>query len=350
MPTVSFPIPDVTWLLRLVKGAQKKVPALKYASGLVGLAAASSVINIILGHTIISIIMIISTFVGMILLFLFSVLTTLGNSISIKIAANVIMWSIVVFFSSGLLLCLSALAARWPPGLAAILLPASELSNADLLEKVVARTDFAEAESAVTELAKRCENGCKDKVEIIEILKTVMRDTGHLGREINVPIVSALKKMTNNDIRSVVNDEFQSEELVGVDFSMTNLSGMNFEDSFMILSNFRNANLSRASLKNGDVRGVDFSGTQFDRTNMENSDWFNSFNLDKSQIDKFEGAVLTCPGNYRDPTFKSYIESINEKYGISFQNYDSAHQRRLMNQWKVYSAPGGACEFLDKPS
>jgi hypothetical protein len=177
-----------------------------------------------------------------------------------------------------------------------------------------------------------------------------MRDTGHLGREINVPIVLALKKMTNNKISSVVDNEFQSEELVEVDFSKADLSGVNFDDSFVILSNFRNADLSHASLKDASVRGIDFSGTRFEETNMEHADWFNSFNLEKSQIRKFQGSALTCPNNYRDPTFKPYIDAVNEKYGISFENYGFAHQRKLMKQWTIYSAPGGACELLDKPS
>jgi hypothetical protein len=91
MPVVNFPVPDVTWLTKLVKDAQKNVPALKYASGLIGLAAAASIVNIILGHTVISVVLIVATFVGMVLLFLFSVLTTLGGSSSTRFAANVVM-------------------------------------------------------------------------------------------------------------------------------------------------------------------------------------------------------------------------------------------------------------------
>jgi hypothetical protein len=100
-------------LLDLIDRASKRVPVIKFAYGLVGIAAAGAAISILLGTSRGAIIIITLTLIGSILLFIFSKLSA-SNSASLQSAGEFMIWTVVAFFSSFLLLTTTAFVAEWP--------------------------------------------------------------------------------------------------------------------------------------------------------------------------------------------------------------------------------------------
>jgi uncharacterized protein YjbI with pentapeptide repeats len=334
-------------LLALIQEAQRSVPAVKYALGVVGIAAAAGIVSGVLGHTRSALLLLTLIFVGMVLLFLFARLVSSGPSPSIQLAANVIMWTIVLVFSAALFLGLLAVAARWPPGVVNFLFPDSEISNAVLLQRVVTRDNLEGATDAIAELERRCEVRCDDRARIIKTLTTVLQNTKHLDRELNVAIVEFLKQLSGNDLQSILRGELEDRELVGVEFTNANLSGLSLKGAFAILSKFRNANLTNADLSSTSIRGADFRGAVLRNTSLANSDWYNSFNLDKTQISEVTGDLLPCPRVSGHGAFTSFIADVDQRYGIAYRNYTRAHQQELKDQWQNYTSPGGLCDFVE---
>ena len=228
--------------------------------------------------------------------------------------------------------------------------PPSGPSNSELLEQIVAKNSVAQAADAVAELSRRCSESCADHQSIVSVLITALRGTGHMDRELNGPILSLLKTLLNNDLHGALSNKLARSkiELVEVDLSDANLTGVDLSDLFIILSNFRNANLTNADFSDTLLRGSDFKGATFHKTAMANADWFNSFNLDKAQFNEIAGDVLKCPHTFEDPSFRPFIEDVNSRYGIPYENYDASHQNDLKAQWRTYSGAGGLCEFADR--
>ncbi len=339
---------SIAALLQLLDKAQKAVPAVKYALGLVGIAAAAGIVSILLGHTRTSVILLALMFAGMFILFLFARLVSSGASSSIQLAANVVMWTIVLVFSCALIVGFLAVAIRWPPGVVEFLFPNAELSNADLLQRVVTRDSLEQAEDAVRELSRRCEVQCADSQKIVKTLTTVLQNTAHLDRDLNRDIVMFLKKLTNNDLQSVLNNELESREFLEVDFSNANLSGLSFKNAFIVLTTFRNANLSNVDLSETDLRGSDFRGAVFNQTSLEDADWYNSFNLNETQLAATVGSLLKCPSPFNDPAFSAFIKDVNDRYGIHYDSYTREHQHQLKDQWQKYGSPNGLCEMVGR--
>jgi uncharacterized protein YjbI with pentapeptide repeats len=346
MPAIELP-PGLSGLLGIIKRAQTAVPAVKYALGLVGVAAAAAAISIILGHERSSIILVILTLAGMVILFVFSKLVASGASASVQAAANVVLWTVVLLFSAALVSGFTAVTAHWPPGMYEFIFPKSELSDSELLQKVFLHDDVVEAEAAVTEIMKRCKADCKDRDEITKSLAGTLRSTHHLDRELNVAILSALKVLSNNSLKTVLaSDSLEGTELVEVDFSSADLSNMSLKDTFLILSKMRDANLAGADLSGASLRGTNFGGAVFKETSMSNADWFNAFNFTKAQMEGVVGDVKKCPTPFNDPSFRAFIDEVNRTYGITYENYGSSHRAKLNDQWRKYGAPGGLCEFV----
>jgi tetratricopeptide (TPR) repeat protein len=100
-------------LLDLIERASVRVPVVKYAFGLVGIAACGVIIAAILGPHRSAVIILGLTFVGAILLFLFARLSA-SSSASVQSAGAFLIWVIVAFFSSFLLLTTTAFTWFWP--------------------------------------------------------------------------------------------------------------------------------------------------------------------------------------------------------------------------------------------
>jgi hypothetical protein len=153
-------------LLGLMQRAQRAVPAVKYALGVVGIAAAAAATSLLLGHTRTSIISVGLMLAGMVVLFVFAQLVSSGASRSVQAAANVILWTVVLIFAGALICGFLAVVARWPPALVDFLFPKTERSVSELLQQVIARENVISAEAAASEIVRRCEKGCPEREQI----------------------------------------------------------------------------------------------------------------------------------------------------------------------------------------
>lgn len=106
--------------LTILKEAIKQVNAVKYALGLAGIAAAGAIIVALAGNGPTAIIIIGLTFIGMVLLFVFSTLVS-SDSISIKAAGHFLLWAVLLFFVAFLGFTVSAFAGYGPERWAVLL-------------------------------------------------------------------------------------------------------------------------------------------------------------------------------------------------------------------------------------
>jgi hypothetical protein len=81
----------------ILNRAIQEVPAVKYALGVSGVAAAVAIINHFIGTSSSSWILLVLVFVGMILLFLFSALIS-SAAPAIQLAGEVLVWAVLIFF------------------------------------------------------------------------------------------------------------------------------------------------------------------------------------------------------------------------------------------------------------
>jgi hypothetical protein len=106
--------------LAILDKARKAVPAVNYALGVAGVAAAAALVTWLVGNTNSSIILLSSSFVGMILLFVFSKLVV-STAPSVQFAGVVLVWMILAFFATFLLFTTTAFVSGWPCNWAATL-------------------------------------------------------------------------------------------------------------------------------------------------------------------------------------------------------------------------------------
>ena len=99
--------------MALLDKARKAVPAVNYALGVAGIAAAAAMVSWLVGKNNSGIILLSSSFVGMILLFIFSKLVV-STAPSIQFAGVVLVWMILVFFATFLLFTTTAFVLTWP--------------------------------------------------------------------------------------------------------------------------------------------------------------------------------------------------------------------------------------------
>jgi hypothetical protein len=105
---------DASNPLVVLRQAIIAVPSLRYALGVVGVAAAGAIIGTLAGgHSRTTLVVVCSVFVGMILLFLFSKLVA-SDSLSTQLAGHVVLWAVTVVFVFFLAITATAAAAGWP--------------------------------------------------------------------------------------------------------------------------------------------------------------------------------------------------------------------------------------------
>jgi hypothetical protein len=142
----------------ILNKARKAVPAVNFALGVAGVAAAAAFVGAFVGGTKAGIILIGSVFIGMILLFLFSTLIT-SKDASHKFAGEVLMWAVLIFFIVFLIFTVGAVAVGEPCNWATVLNvpcrvprepPVSEACNS-------APTTMTDAEQKITSfIADQC--------------------------------------------------------------------------------------------------------------------------------------------------------------------------------------------------
>jgi TolB-like protein/Flp pilus assembly protein TadD len=99
--------------MQILTAARKAVPAVDYALGAAGVAAASAIIVGLLGYTRTAWIVFGGTLIAMVLLFAFARLVA-AQSPTITLAGVVLLWAITVFFCVFLIFTVTAFAFLWP--------------------------------------------------------------------------------------------------------------------------------------------------------------------------------------------------------------------------------------------
>lgn len=84
-------------------------------------------------------------------------------------------------------------------------------------------------------------------------------------------------------------------------------------------------------MTNASLRGSDFRNAIMKNAVINNADWFNSFNIERKELQAIYGDILKCPTPYSDPTFKAFIEYVNNNYGIKYDNYANGHKHDLQD-------------------
>lgn len=100
--------------ISILNAARKAVPAVNYALGAAGIAAAGAIIIGLLGNGRASIIVFGATFIAMVLLFGFARLVAAKNTAAVN-AGVVLLWAVTIFFCTFLFFTATAVAAGWPP-------------------------------------------------------------------------------------------------------------------------------------------------------------------------------------------------------------------------------------------
>jgi hypothetical protein len=106
--------------LSILNAARKAVPAVDYALGAAGVAAAAAIIVAILGNGRAAFIILGAMLVAMILLFVFARLVT-AQSPAVTQAGTVLLWMVIVFFGTFLFFTATAVAIDWPRAMVRLL-------------------------------------------------------------------------------------------------------------------------------------------------------------------------------------------------------------------------------------
>ena len=112
--TQSKEFPGSDSPLAILQAARKAVPAVDYALGAAGVAAAAAIVIALLGHGRATAIVLGGMLVAMVLLFVFARLIAARNR-SIVQAGVVLLWCVTLFFCVFLAFTITAVAFAWPP-------------------------------------------------------------------------------------------------------------------------------------------------------------------------------------------------------------------------------------------
>jgi putative effector of murein hydrolase LrgA (UPF0299 family) len=99
--------------LQVLNSARQAVPAVNYALGIAGIAAAGAIVSGFVGQTKAGLIIVALIFIGMVLLFAFAQLAV-AKSRSIQLAGACLLWAVLLFFIVFLVFTVTAFAAEWP--------------------------------------------------------------------------------------------------------------------------------------------------------------------------------------------------------------------------------------------
>ena len=99
--------------IEVLNSARKAVPAVNYALGVAGIAAAAALVAAFTGNSRAAVIIVGLVFVAMVLLFVFATLVR-AKSAAIRRAAEFLLWAVLLFFASFLVLTVSAFSIGEP--------------------------------------------------------------------------------------------------------------------------------------------------------------------------------------------------------------------------------------------
>ncbi len=180
----------------------------------------------------------------------------------------------------------------------------------------------------------------------LQLVGIVFQDVGQPPipnslRDIRIQVVSLINEIKIVDLAKLFQGiGLESLDLVGMDFSNTNLRSVSFRDSFMIETDFSGATLDGADFTNTWLRNVNFDNASLRNMKLGGADWFNSLGLmvDQLRLIKQEGLLL-CPQD--DDAFHQVLR---QRYYYPFESWSVKIQQELIKTWKKYLEPGSLCD------
>jgi len=224
------------------------------------------------------------------------------------------------------------------------------------LQRIADTTDEDEIDREIREVyavASQDQSGNLQEhamVLIQKYLEGTFDASGDFVRVKRRELVELMMKFKNYDLRKAVPKTFFSQaDLVGVNFSKGNLSGLEFEGAFMITADFKGANLENANLQDAFVRYADFTGAKLSAAKLNNLDWFNAVGFTADQLSKAApNTVVMCPGeNEKRYDEAGFIKKHDSLYArVRFADFDKKNADDFRVLWAHYAGPTGACGLL----
>ena len=348
-------------LAGLLNRGIKAVPRVGYAAGVVGVGAATAILNLILRLNKLAIISVVAMFVAMILLYVFSRIEKARDPI-VRLAGQAIVAVVTLAFSGFVISSLWATIGCQPRPLVALygLDAACGADKAETqIEKLANRIDFKNLQdnkNAIASLQGIAMTGqdAKTRDEVVAVLKAKLNhrstiDYDTLSRSVRKAILDAVIRIRNFDIhRDFLDDQLATMDLAGADFRNVNLQGISFNNSFIIDVDFRGANLRQADLSSTSLRNVRFHDADLNGAKLQEADWYNARGLTESQLRSVEiKTIRGCPiDNAQRPSREAFIDFADAHYGIGFDGWTEEERKETVRAWTEYMRPGGLCALV----
>jgi hypothetical protein len=342
--------------IQILNAARRAVPAVDYALGAAGIAAAGAIVTAFLGKGKASIIILGGMMIAMVMLFIFSRLVT-SKSKSITYAGLFLTWAILLFFTTFLIFTATAVAMGKPLIWAGVLGLAR--NNVSPIDQLAGQIDYGvvgsnqDAIASLVGMAMVASNK-NEKEEIVQKLKRKLtypetRDFDRTSRQIRKALFEGILKIKNYDVHTeFINGELKGIDLVGVDARNANLQGIKFNNAFIVGTNFSASNLQSADLTSTDLRNVQFQNANLNGTILSMADWFNARGFTPDQMNVVDRTGLQrCPkgsnGSYSERAFIEYADS---DYAVPYRDWTEEEQRETARFWHEYLKPGGLCDLV----
>lgn len=338
---------------KVLMAAREAVPAVDYALGTAGIAAAGSIVTAFLGKGKVSIIIFGAMLVAMVLLFVFARLVA-STSPMITYAGYFLTWAVVLFFVTFLVFTATAMAIGQPTIWAGVL----GVGKPSPIKGFVDQIDYGDVgknQAAIASLLQMALAGNQsEKDTIVGDLKAKLtypeeRDFDNASRAIRKTLFEAIVKIRNRDVHNEFSHrELRGMDLVGVDAQNADLREVDFQGAFLIGGDFAGANLSGANFSSTLLRNAIFDGADLSAAIFNDADWFNARGFTSNQMKEVDLAGLrTCPrahdGSYSDQAF---VRFANASYELSFADWTEDEQRQAQQSWMQYMKPQGACSVV----
>jgi pimeloyl-ACP methyl ester carboxylesterase len=170
-------------------------------------------------------------------------------------------------------------------------------------------------------------------------------------RFMNEKIVSTLLYLNDRDLSYVWNALPANLDLSYLDLRKVTLLGVHFNGSFLIDTDFTDANLNDVVFEDAWVRNVDFSGARMSNTTFVKTDWFNAQNVTDGRnqgITMILSEWLPCPDEYPRTDHTPFIDLLERWYDVKFGNLNRDEADELTGSWVDYGRAGGLCDMVKK--
>lgn len=261
---------------------------------------------------------------------------------SIRAGGALAVFALVYFFSPA-----DFVVSRRPaPEQAAVIIPIPD-------PETTSPSDFDEALRKIVGNSERYSNDAIRRISR-ELTNSLMRTDSKVDRvsrrSMNEAIVSALKRLNNNDFSVIWRNLPERLDLSDNDLSNVNLRGVRFQESFLIYTDFSNAELDDAIFDNAYLRHAIFKDAEVSDATFPESDWFNALDIVASAgVPMRYVSWLECPevADGSDP-FANMKIIFDNWYGVDYDELDNNDLKEIVEAWQEYTKPNGLCSKAGK--